>query len=60
MGCGGRMEDVSEMLSHFAQATQGAVPTPVQQVADMLTDQGFPPSLSLSRYPRLCGCRWIA
>jgi hypothetical protein len=42
VGCGGRMEEVSEVLNHFAQATQGAVPTPVQQVADVLTDQAFP------------------
>ena len=40
--CGGRMQDVSEVLNHFAQATQGAVPTPVQQVADVLTAQDFP------------------
>jgi hypothetical protein len=41
VGCGGRMEDVSEVLNHFAQAVQGAVPA-VQQVADVLTAQDFP------------------
>ena len=41
VGCGGRMEDVSEVLNHFAQAVQGAVPM-VQQVADVLTGQEFP------------------
>ena len=41
IGCGGRMEDVSEVLNHFAQAVQGAVPA-VQQVADVLTAQDFP------------------
>ncbi|MDO7885351.1 hypothetical protein [Hymenobacter cheonanensis] len=42
VGCGGRMEDVNEVLNHFAQAVQGAAPTPVQQVADVLTSQDFP------------------
>jgi hypothetical protein len=37
VGCGGRMEDVAEVLNHFAQAVQGAVP-PVQQVADAARD----------------------
>lgn len=41
VGCGGRMEDVSEVLNHFAQAVQGAVPA-VQQVAAVLTAQDFP------------------
>ena len=41
VGCGGRMEDVSEVLNHFAQAVQGAVAV-VQQVADVLTGQDFP------------------
>jgi hypothetical protein len=51
VGCGGRMEDVSEVLNHFAQATQGAVPTPVQQVADVLTDQSFPPQPEPEQVP---------
>jgi hypothetical protein len=41
VGCGGRMEDVSEVLTHFAQAVHGAAPM-VQQVADVLTGQDFP------------------
>ena len=41
VGCGGRMEDVSEVLNHFAQAVQGAAPL-VQQVAGVLTGQDFP------------------
>lgn len=41
VGCQGRMEDVCEVLNHFAQAVQGAVPM-VQQVADVLTGQNFP------------------
>lgn len=41
VGCGGRMQDVSEVLNHFAQAVQGAVPV-VQQVAAVLTAQDFP------------------
>jgi hypothetical protein len=41
VGCQGRMQDVSEVLTHFAQAVQGAVPM-VQQVADVLTGQDFP------------------
>jgi hypothetical protein len=41
VGCQGRMQDVSEVLNHFAQAVQGAVPM-VQQVADVLTGQEFP------------------
>jgi DNA-binding FrmR family transcriptional regulator len=39
VGCGGRMEDVSEVLNHFAQAVQGAV----QQVADVLLEAHRPP-----------------
>lgn len=39
--CGGRLEDVSEVVNHFAQAVQGAVAM-VQQVADVLTGQDFP------------------
>jgi hypothetical protein len=31
-GCGGRLEDVSEVLNHFTQAVQGAVPQPAAQV----------------------------
>jgi len=42
VGCGGRMEDVSEVLNHFAQAVQGAVPA-VQQVADVLLEAHRPP-----------------
>ena len=42
VGCGGRLEDVSEVLNHFAQAVQGAVP-PVQQVADVLVEAHRPP-----------------
>ena len=42
VGCGGRMEDVSEVLNHFAQAVQGAVPA-VQQVADVLLEAQRPP-----------------
>lgn len=42
VGCGGRMEDVSEVLNRFAQAVQGAVP-PVQQVADLLVEAHRPP-----------------
>lgn len=34
IGCGGRMDDVNEVLNHFAQA--------VQRVADVLTVQEFP------------------
>jgi|GEM_PF-2322440 len=41
IGCGGHMEAVSEVLNHFAQAVQGAVPA-VQQVAAVLTAQDFP------------------
>jgi hypothetical protein len=41
VGCGGRMQDVSEVLNHFAQAVEGAVPM-VQQLADVLTGQDFP------------------
>jgi hypothetical protein len=40
LGCGGRIEDVSEVLNHFAQAIVGAVPV-VQQVADVLTGPKF-------------------
>ncbi len=41
VGCGGRMDDVSEVLNHFAQAVQGAVPA-VEQPADVLTAPDFP------------------
>ena len=41
VGCQGRLEDVNEVLNHFAQAVQGAAPM-VQQVADVLTGQDFP------------------
>lgn len=34
VGCGGRMQDVSEVLNHFAQAVKGAV----QQVATVLVE----------------------
>lgn len=34
VGCGGRMQDVDEVLSHFAQAVEGAVPLG-QPVADV-------------------------
>jgi hypothetical protein len=40
--CDGRMEDVAEVLNHFAQAVQGAV-SPVQQVADVLLEAHRPP-----------------
>jgi len=40
-GCGGRMEDVSEVLNHFAQAVAGAAPV-VQQVAAVRTARDFP------------------
>lgn len=42
VGCGGRMEDVSEVLNHFAPAVLGAVPA-VQQVADVLLEAHRPP-----------------
>ena len=42
VGCGGRMEDVSEVLNHFAQAVQGAIPA-VQQVAAVLVEAHRPP-----------------
>jgi hypothetical protein len=38
--CGGRMEQVNEVLNHFAQVIVGAVPV-VQQVADVLTGPEF-------------------
>jgi hypothetical protein len=41
VGCGGRMQDVSEVLNHFAQAVAGTAPV-VQQVAAVLTAQDFP------------------
>jgi hypothetical protein len=41
VGCQGRLEDVNEVLNHFAQAVAGAAPM-VQQVADVLTGQDFP------------------
>jgi hypothetical protein len=41
VGCQGRLEDVNEVLNHFAQAVAGAAPM-VQQVADVLTGQEFP------------------
>jgi hypothetical protein len=36
VGCGGRMEDVSEVLNHFAQAVQGAVPQVAGQAVEVL------------------------
>lgn len=41
VGCQGRMEDVNEVLNHFAQAVEGAVPM-VQQVADVLVEAHRP------------------
>ena len=43
-GCGGRLEDVSEVLNHFAQAVQGAVPQPAAQIVvpDPLPEQPAP------------------
>jgi hypothetical protein len=38
VGCGGRMQDVNEVLNHFAQAVQGAVPT-AAPVADVVPNQ---------------------
>ena len=38
IGCGGRLEDVSEVLNHFAQAVQGAV----QQVASVVVEAQRP------------------
>lgn len=38
VGCGGRIEDVSEVLNHFAQAVQGAV----QHVASVLVEAHGP------------------
>jgi hypothetical protein len=40
VGCGGRMQDVSEVLNHFAQAVQGAV----QHVASVLVEAHRPES----------------
>ncbi len=40
IGCGGRMEDVSEVLNHFAQVVQGAV----QHVASVLVEAHCPES----------------
>ncbi|MGI4871234.1 MAG: hypothetical protein ACRYFX_08660 [Janthinobacterium lividum] len=51
IGCGHRMEDVSEVLNHFAQATQGALASPVQQVASVLTGQDFPAQPEPERVP---------
>lgn len=42
VACGGRLGEVAEVLSHFAQAVQGALP-PVQQVADVLLEAQRPP-----------------
>ncbi len=50
VGCGGRMEDVSEILNHFAQAVQGAVPA-VQQVADVLLEAHRSQVLALNALP---------
>jgi len=36
LGCGGCIEDVSEVLNHFAQAVQGAVPQVAGQVVEVL------------------------
>jgi hypothetical protein len=38
VGCGGRMQDVSEVLNHFAQAVQGTV----QSVAGVLVEAAHP------------------
>lgn len=40
VGCGGRLDDVSEVLNHFAQAVQGAVAA-AEPVADALPAQDF-------------------
>jgi hypothetical protein len=50
VGCGGRMEDVSEVLTHFAQAVQGAAPM-VHPVADVLTIQDSPERPELEQLP---------
>ncbi|MVN79321.1 hypothetical protein GO988_23560 [Hymenobacter sp. HMF4947] len=39
--CGGRLEEVAEVINHFAQAVEGAV-TPVQQIADVLVEAHRP------------------
>jgi len=39
IGCGGRTEDVNEVVNHFAQAVQGAVPQPAAQVVEALGPQ---------------------
>jgi hypothetical protein len=39
IGCEGRVEDISEVLNHFAQAVQGAVPQPTAQVVEALGPQ---------------------
>jgi hypothetical protein len=41
VACQGRMQDVNEVLNHFAQAVQGAVAM-VQQVADVLVEAHRP------------------
>jgi hypothetical protein len=52
VGCGGRMDDVNEVLTHFAQAVQGAAPM-VQPVAeaDVLTIQDSPERPELEQLP---------
>lgn len=42
VGCGGNLDAVSEVLNHFAQAVQGAVPA-TQQVAAVLVEAHRPP-----------------
>ncbi|MVN79327.1 hypothetical protein GO988_23590 [Hymenobacter sp. HMF4947] len=39
--CGGRLEEVAEVINHFAQAVEGAV-APVQQIADVLVEAHQP------------------
>jgi hypothetical protein len=50
VGCGGRMDDVSEVLTHFAHAVQGAAPM-VQPVADVLPIQDSPVRPELEQIP---------
>lgn len=48
VGCGGRMEDVSEVLNHFAQAVKGAV----QHVASVLVEaHGSEPGQAFPEQP---------
>lgn len=42
LGCGGRMEDVSEVLNHFAQAVQGAAAKVLQMANACLVEQPAP------------------